>query len=229
MQSVNGPSRVNVIADRTTLWLSKHWLALINTVLAFYVGLPFLAPVLLENGHPLAANIIYSVYAPMCHQLPQRSYFIYGEQATYTIQELAARVGEENLPLYPWPRAFNGDEHVGYKVALCERDVAIYGALLVSGLAFGLVRSRVRPLPFWAYLLIGLVPMGLDGGSQLVSHIAPALFGGVARESTWVLRTVTGAAFGWATVWLAFPHLHLAFAEMREISSQRLRETARFV
>jgi uncharacterized membrane protein len=229
MEPVNGSNRVNTAADRISLWLSRHWLALINTVLAIYVGLPFLAPVLLEYGHPFAANIIYAVYAPMCHQLPQRSYFLYGGKATYSIQELADRVGEENLPLYPWPRAFNGDQHVGYKVALCERDVAIYATLLLSGLIFGLVRSRVRPIPFWAYVLIGIIPMGLDGGSQLVSYMIPSLFGGIPRESTWLLRTITGAMFGWATVWLAFPHLHMAFAEMGEVSHQRLSESARAV
>jgi uncharacterized membrane protein len=220
------PSPVNMAADRISLWLSRHWLALVNTVLAIYVGLPVLAPVLLEQGHPLAANIIYAVYAPMCHQLPQRSYFVHGEQVTYSIKELADRVGEENLPLYPWPRAFNGNQQIGYKVALCERDIAIYGTLLLSGLIFGLVRSRVRPIPFWAYVLIGILPMGLDGGSQLVSYLLPALFGGLPRESSWVLRTITGAMFGWATVWLAFPHLHMAFVEMGETSQRRLIESA---
>jgi len=135
------------------------------------------------------------------------------------------RVGEENLPLYPWPRLFNGNAQVGYKVALCERDLAIYGALLLSGLAFSLVRSRARPLPFWAYILIGIIPMGLDGGSQFVSYLLPGLVPGLAilpRESTWLLRTITGGLFGWATAWLALPNLQAAFAEVAEHSRRRL-------
>jgi uncharacterized membrane protein len=222
---VNGSNQVYASADRITLWLSRHWLALINAVLAVYVSLPFLAPAMMESGHPLMATIIYTIYAPLCHQLPQRSYFLFGEQATYSIQELADRVGEQNLPLFPWPRAFDGNAELGYKVALCERDVAIYGGLLASGLVFGLMRRRVRPISIWLYILIGLVPMGLDGGSQLISYVFPALFNGVPRESTWLLRTITGGLFGWATAWLALPNLQTAFAEMGEQSSQRLTGT----
>ena len=49
---------------------------------------------------------------------------------------------------------------------------------------------------------------------------------GVPRESTWVLRTITGAAFGWATAWLVFPHLQAAFAEIGENSIERLAPPA---
>lgn len=220
---VNGSSRVTAAAGRLSAWLSRHWLAVINAALAVYIGLPFLAPVLEKSGHPFAAQVIYSSYRALCHELPQRSYFLFGEKAAYTLPELVDRVGEGNLPLYPWPSPFNGNELVGYKVALCQRDLAIYGTLLLSGLAFGLVRSRARPISFWVYILIGILPIALDGGSQLVSYIVPGLFpGGVPRESTWVLRTITGGAFGWASAWLVFPHLQVAFAEIGEKSGERL-------
>ncbi len=225
MEPITGSGRVSVFADRAVVWLSRHWLALINGVLAIYVGLPFLAPVMIESWHPFVAQVIYTIYAPLCHQLPQRSYFLYGEKPTYSLQELVDRVGEQNLPLYPWPRLFTGNVQVGYKVALCERDVAIYGALFLSGLAFSLVRTRARPLPFWAYVLIGIIPIGLDGGSQFISYLLQSLIPGISmvpRESTWLLRTITGGLFGWATAWLAFPNLQAAFAEVAEHSKERL-------
>lgn len=223
MESDNSPSRVSVIADRVVVWLSRHWLALVNTVLAVYVGLPFLAPVMIKSGFPFVANAIYTIYAPMCHQLPQRSYFLYGEKPAYSLQELADRVGEENLPLYPWPRLFNGNAQVGYKVALCERDLAIYGALLLGGVVFSLFRSRIGPLPFWAYILVGVIPMGLDGGSQFISYLLPAVVSDfVPRESTWLLRTITGALFGIATAWLAYPNLQAGFGEAAEHAGGRL-------
>jgi uncharacterized membrane protein len=212
-----------VAADRLSVWLSRHWLGLINVALAVYIGLPFLAPALEKSGHPFAAQIIYSTYRALCHELPQRSYFLFGEKTVYSLPELVERVGEDHLPLYPWPGPFNGNEQVGYKIALCQRDLAIYGTLLLSGLAFGWVRSRARPISFLVYILIGVLPMALDGGSQLVSYVVPGLFpGGVPRESTWVLRTVTGAMFGWATAWLVFPYLQSAFAEIGEMSNERL-------
>jgi uncharacterized membrane protein len=225
VESDLGVNHVASVADRMSVWLSRHWLAVINVILAVYIGLPFLAPMLEKSGHPFPAHIIYTVYRALCHELPQRSFFLYGEKPVYTLQELVDRVGVNNLPLYPWPSPFNGNEQVGYKVALCQRDVAIYGALLLSGLAFSQLRTRTRPLPFWAYILVGIIPIGLDGGSQFVSYLLPGLMPGIGivpRESTWVLRVVTGAAFGWATAWLAFPNLQAAFAEIRENSLAHL-------
>lgn len=225
MESVNSSNRVALVADRLSLWISRHWLALINIALAVYIGLPVLAPVLEKTGHPFGANIIYTVYRVLCHELPQRSYFLFGQKPIYSLQELADRVGIDNLPLYPWPSPFIGNEQVGYKIALCQRDLAIYGGLLLSGLTFGLVRLRFKPIPFWAYVLIGIIPIGLDGGSQFISYFAQGLYPSfVPRESTWVLRTITGALFGLATAWLAFPNLQAAFAEVGESSRARLEQ-----
>jgi len=213
-----------VFADRIAVWLSRHWLALINVVLAAYVGLPVLAPVLMESGHLSAARIIYAIYAPMCHQLPHRSYFLYGTKATYTMDEIYQVWPEADY----WKlRQFTGNPTYGYKVALCERDIAIWGSLFFCGLMFSLVRSRARPISFWVYVLVGVVPMMLDGGSQWLSYLAVAVFPQldiVPRESTWLLRTITGGLFGWATAWLAFPHLQAAFAEMAESSQMRLEQ-----
>ena len=49
------------------------------------------------------------------------------------------------------------------------------------------------------------LPMAIDGFTQL--------FG--LRESNWELRVVTGGLFALSLVWVAFPYLERAFAEMR--------------
>ena len=67
-------------------------------------------------------------------------------------------------------RKYIGDEQVGYKVAYCERDVAIYGAILLFGVLFSLTGKRIPALPWYLWILIGIVPIGLDGFSQLVSQ-----------------------------------------------------------
>jgi uncharacterized membrane protein len=72
------------------------------------------------------------------------------------------------------------------------------------------------------YFTLGLVPIGLDGVSQLLSYIVPSLMpGGVPRESNWMLRTLTGALFGWATMALALPYLHESFTAMEEQLAER--------
>ncbi|MHB1133940.1 MAG: DUF2085 domain-containing protein [Chloroflexota bacterium] len=91
----------------------------------------------------------------------------------------------------------------GHQVAFCERDVAIYGSMFLAGLFYA-GRRRTRPLRWWWYLL-ALVPMAIDGGSQLVGW----------RESTWQLRLFTGTLFGLATVWFLYPHLDRTVDELR--------------
>lgn len=108
-------------------------------------------------------------------------------------------------------RRFRGDDAMGYKVALCARDIAIYAAMVVGGIAFLFVRKRLRPVPLLLYALLGLGPIGLDGFSQLLGY-APFEFWPV-RESPPELRVITGAIFGLMNVWLAFPYLERSFNE----------------
>ncbi len=108
-------------------------------------------------------------------------------------------------------KEFIGDSRMGWKVALCERDVAIYGALFLGGLIFSipLLRNRLRPIPIWLYFILGILPIALDGGIQLLSEPPIALF--AARETTPLFRTLTGGLFGLMNAWLAFPYLEESF------------------
>jgi uncharacterized membrane protein len=222
-QSVGGRERRAVIlADRVIFWLTKHWLAVANVLAAFYVGLPILAAVLMHLGEQGPAAVIYTVYLRLCHEYPQRSFFLFGPQLTYTLPELVARVGLENLPGYPWPSMFVGNAAVGYKIALCQRDVAIYGTILLAGLAFGVLRRfKVRSLRLWIYALL-ILPMAIDGGYQWLSYLINFFYARFPpHESPPLLRVLTGTLFGLATVWLAYPHLQQAMEEFRETLHKR--------
>ncbi len=217
--------RIVILADRFVFWLSKHWLAVFNTLAFLYVGLPVLAPVLMYLGATVPAMIIHTIYVPLCHQLPQRSFFLFGPQFAYTLPELMERVGTSVIP-GPWTDTFIGNEAVGYKMALCQRDTAIYGMILVSGLAYGLLRRwrNVSPLPWWAYIGLGIVPMLLDGGYQFLSYVLTTFWSDgpiTPYESTPVMRLISGALFGWATVWLAYPLVQETMEEFQETLHQR--------
>lgn len=215
--------------DKISIWLSKHYLALVNILLLVYVGLPFLAPVLLKTDHPVAANVIYRAYSAMCHQLAFRSWFLFGEQAYYP-RELAGLNGvityetladTKDLDLL-LARSFNGNEIVGYKVALCERDVAIYLSMAIFGIVFGLFGRKIKSIPWFFWIIFGLGPIGLDGFSQLLNFI-PFLANLLpARESTPLLRTITGGLFGWMTAWYLFPMLEDTARETRQIMRRKL-------
>lgn len=194
--------------DRIILVLASRWLLLATLFWGFYVGLPLLAPIFMELGWTAPAKLIYTVYRPACHQRPDRSYFFGGEQFVYSTEELA----QAGVDVGPFSRDI-GNEAVGWKVAFCERDVAIYGSILLAGLVFAVVRRwRGRWLLPFRYYLLFLVPMGIDGGLQL--------FG--VYESNWILRTVTGALFGLGSVLFAYPYLDEAFDDVVRGIRQRL-------
>lgn len=211
--------RLVIGADRFIFWLAQHWLTIFNVMALLYVGLPFLAPTLMELGIEPMGRAIYALYRPLCHQLPYRSWYLFGSQLHYTQEELARLVGAEALI----PHGYIGDPTLGFKVALCQRDTAIYGTIFLAGAVFGLLRRRVRPLPLWAYVLFAL-PMALDGGLQLFSYALPILIPSLnlpTLESNPIRRVVTGCLFGLGTVWLAYPYVEESFQEVIKTLEQR--------
>lgn len=211
-----GSDRAVRWGDRIVMFIARHWLALANLALLLFVSIPFLAPVFMRAGMTGPARVVYTVYLPLCHQLPDRSYFLFGQQTVYTLEELeAAGVLEDTSILQR--RRYIGDETLGYKVAICQRDIAIYGSMFIGGLIFALLRRRRRipKLPIKVYLLC-LAPIAIDGVSQLVG----------LRTSNWVLRTLTGALFGLATVRLVYPYIQESMDDIIATTKQRLaRET----
>jgi uncharacterized membrane protein len=202
-------------SDRLALWFSRHWLAAFNGFVGVYLGLAFLAPVLMKVGAVTPASGIYTVYSYSCHQLGFRSFYLFGEQPFYPRDEFAAVTGIDPNDLWA-SRKFVGDSRLGFKAALCERDVAIYGALLLTGIAFIFLRRKMKPLHWTLWILLGIVPMGLDGGTQLLSYLPLLHF--PFRESTPLLRVITGSLFGITSAWFAYPYVQESMDE--DLSAQ---------
>ena len=214
--------------DRFFYWLSRRYMVVFNLFAFIYVVLAFLAPVLMAGGNTLSANMIYSVYGRLCHQLAYRSWFLFGEQAAYPremadIDRLVTYEEATGLDPFDVEAAFKfrGNEDVGYKAALCQRDIAIYGAILLFGVIFSLTSRRIRPLPFIAWVVLGLLPIGLDGISQLISQLPWEIL--PVRESTPLLRSITGSLFGFSTAWFSYPIIEEAMAETRKVLSIKIK------
>jgi uncharacterized membrane protein len=177
----------------------RHWLLTLNTALGVFLAGALAAPVLAAVGWAAAADAVYAAYHFTCHQWAFRSFFFFGQQPSYSQQSLAAQGLD--------PFGFVGNPTLGWKMAFCERDLAIYIGLLVIGLLY----ARQRDLKPSGFLLYGvlILPMAVDGFTQLFGW----------RESTWELRVVTGLLFGLASAWLVLPRLDASFG-LHPVASQ---------
>lgn len=207
-QPESGLSRA---AGSIVIGMARHWLAIFNTAWALYVFVPFLAPIFMEIGWQAPAAAIYAIYSVLCHQLPDHSYFLFGPSFIPQTPELIAGGMQAGASLLV-ERAFIGNEEIGWKVALCQRDVAIYLSVFLAGVSYTFVRTRTKPLPLKVFILL-TIPMAIDGLTQLVGW----------RESNWWLRSVTGALFGAAAVYLVYPYVEDA---MQEVLDTELRRRA---
>jgi uncharacterized membrane protein len=223
---VSAHRRALVIAlNRAVLDFLRHWL-FFNLFWGIFVITPWLAPVLMQTGQESAARTIYLIYSTQCHQLPQRSFFLFGSKLTYSLSEIQAAWREMNHPAIL--RQFIGNPELGWKVAWSDRMVSMYTSIFVAGLLYALVRWRLKPLPLKALPLF-ILPLVIDGSTHLVSDFAgigqgfrdsnawlvvltgntlPAWFytGDVLGSFNSWLRLLTGVLFGVGVVWFIYPH-----------------------
>jgi len=221
-------------ADKISLWISKNYLLIINLFVLLYVGIPFSAPVFKKIGADGAAEVIYRVYRPLCHQWSFRSWFLFGEQAFYPLEaakmpgvltfEEVSGITDINDPGRLQARLFEGNEILGFKVALCERDVAIWGSILLFGLIFAISKRKIKGIHWLIWIIFGLGPIGLDGVSQIISQLNLPFLSGLLpyRESTPYLRTMTGFLFGFLTAWYGYPTIEEAMADTRRILTKKI-------
>ncbi len=219
-------------AQRLVQSLSRNWIIAFATIFGLYVWLPFLAPVFMHVGLSLPGIIIQKIYSTQCHQLPDRSFFLFGSQLTYPIQQIQAAWQNTLDPAVL--RQFIGNAQMGWKVAWSDRMVAMYTSTWVFGLLWWLFRRRIRPLPLWGLILFWL-PMAVDGGTHFLSDLFGGIGAGFRYNNTWLaalthhalplwfyngdalgsfnsdMRLLTGVLFGIGLVWFAFPILDETF------------------
>lgn len=223
--------------------LARHWLAWANLGWGIVFGLPWLAPVMMKLGAENVARVIYTFYSFLCHQFADRSFFLFGEQVMYSSGRLIPLVPDRGL----WRalRTFVGSEALGYKVAWSDRMVAIYGGILLGGLLFALLRTRLA-IPGWWVLVLLLIPMGIDGITHVVSDLAGPNVGfrytntwlsnltqhrlaaafyvgnGLGSFNSWA-RLITGALSGFAVVRAGYPILEEYFSDVEQKLKDQLQ------
>lgn len=135
------------------------------SVLAFCT-LIFIAPYTARlgeesSGYLIVSKFTYGIFHPVCHQNPERSFFVFG-----------------------------------YPLGVCARCTGIYLGMLILTILYPLAKhTGDNSTPSKYYLIASLIPIVLDGGTQL-----PGL-----RESFNELRFITGFIFGGALIFYLIP------------------------
>ncbi|HEX9036874.1 MAG TPA: DUF2085 domain-containing protein [Ktedonobacterales bacterium] len=176
--------RYSRLVSRVVDWLltpfQHHWLAVLNTALALFIGVSALAPLGYAIGLSGPSSAVFRFYRIFCGQVPSHSFYI-----------------------------------AGYQMCLCSRCLAIYSSLLAAGLILTMFRYRPELIPRpigWKLWMLGMLPMALDGGFQLVGW----------HESNVYLRLLTGVIFGLATAWFVLPQIE----DASDVSTVRQRAAA---
>ena len=230
-------------SKRLTYWISRNWIVVFALLMGLYIGLPFLAPVFMELDWTGAAQAIYLFYSFQCHQLPQRSFFLFGPKFMYSLSNVQSVWQNSIDPALL--RQFIGNPQMGWKVSWSDRMVYMYASTLIFGLLWWPLRHRLRRLSWWGLVLF-LLPMFVDGSTHLLSDLAglgqgfrytnlwlarlthnifpPTFYLGNALGSfnAW-MRLISGVLFGLGVVWFGFPHLNDWFEDTVRIMEAKFQ------
>lgn len=212
--------------------LAKNWFLVFAALYGLWVWTPFLAPLFMRLDLEGPGNAIYFIYSFFCHQLPERSYFLFGPQVSYSLADIQAVWIDTVNPMLL--RKFTGTAAMGWKVAWSDRMISFYGGIWLFALLWYPLRRRLRNLPWWGLILF-LFPLFLDGATHFLSDLA-GIGQGFRDSNLWLanltnfalsqdfyagdalgsfnawMRIATGPLAGLGLVWFVFPYLEEAFS-----------------
>jgi uncharacterized membrane protein len=212
-------TKLGIWFNRRIAWLAKHWLWVANAFFFTYVGLPILAPILLAAGFTGAANTIYQTYNMVCHQLPTRAFFLFGEQVA-----MCQRCTSIYITLFIGGVVFN---FARYKALSFQWYVLFALPMALDG-GSAFVSELAQVLPLWIFwllwsLIVGVAWFILARQKAMFWQLYLVFIGGFValawlqfvglRVSDVYLRSLTGAIFGLGTVWFAYPTLEEGFQD----------------
>ncbi|MEO8354747.1 MAG: DUF2085 domain-containing protein [Chloroflexota bacterium] len=208
-------------------WISNHWFETFLIVYGLWVFTPWLAPLFMKLGWNSAGNVVYFIYSFFCHQLPERSFFFFGDKRMYSVSEIQAAWQNTVNPMIL--RQFIGNEAMGWKIAWSDRMISFYTSVWFFAVLWWPLRKKIKPISWLAFALL-LIPIALDGGSHAISDLAGIGLGfrdtnqwlavltdhslpmsfyygdALGSFNSWT-RFITGLLAGLGITWLAFPYI----------------------
>ncbi|MBZ0306540.1 MAG: DUF2085 domain-containing protein [Anaerolineae bacterium] len=228
----------NTFSPAKRSFVEHHWLLVTIIVFGLFNLGAWLAPLFMQLGWNSAGNAVYTIYSPLCHQMAQRSFFLFGEKVMYTADQLpvatTGNMGADTLLM----RRFRGNNELGWKIAWSDRMVYMYSGMWLAMIMFAILsrQREIKPLSIWM-LGLALLPMAIDGITHMISDF-DGLFGGFRYHNAWLetltenvfpdsfyvgdslgsfnslMRLISGLSFGFGTVFFAFPYLQRALEEV---------------
>lgn len=147
------------------------------------------------------SEALYSVFSLTCHQKLSRSICVFEDSSIgdCTSQEGTVVTNDQHL-------LKTVDQGVlGYKFPVCSRDIGLYGAMLLGAIVYPVIRKLNGKVPPAIFLILAIIPFGLDGALQLFTEIFPDIIG--VYESTNTIRLITGSITGFVASIYAIPVL----------------------
>ena len=160
------PSDARIASHSSDSWLADHWPQIFIIVYGAWVFIPFLAPVFMKIGWTGVGKTIYFIYSYFCHQLPERSFFLFGQKPMYSLSEIQAAWQHTVNPMIL--RQFIGNEIMGWKIAWSDRMISFYTSIWLFAVLWFPLRHKVKPLSGWI-LALCLLPIAVDGGTHAIS------------------------------------------------------------
>jgi uncharacterized membrane protein len=155
-------------------------------ILALFI---LITPLLAFQNNPAAPVLYDNIFANICHQKLSRSLCLFQTNpGSYSIGDCTLQNG-----------AFRNDSRAekfasnygffGYKFPVSARDMLIYIGMFMGGLVLLLAgKADSKEIPSLIWFALAMVPMAIDGTTQLVG----------LRESINLLREATGLLAGLA-------------------------------
>lgn len=190
-QSSVSPSSRRVIkaVDRIALVVVRHWLGIFVAAYGTWVLLPLTAPLLMNAGATAPAQVVYFIYSFFCHQLPERSLFLFGPQLMYGLDQIGKVWSTENQLVL---RQFIGTPEMGWKMAWSDRMISTYGGVWLGALVWGILGRRAPRVSLVMWIVLGILPLGLDGFTHFINDIVAGSTGQGFRDTNDWLRVITG-------------------------------------
>jgi len=228
-------------------WLSRNWFPIFLIIYGLWVFTPFLAPVFMNLGWTGAGKAVYFIYSFFCHQLPERSFFWFGEKSMYSLADIQAVWRNTANPMIL--RQFIGNESMGWKIAWSDRMISFYTSVWLFAAVWYPFRRKIKTISWLGFILL-LFPIALDGGTHMISDFA-GIGNGFRDTNTWLalltnyslpetfytgdalgsfnslMRFISGLLAGLGIVWLAFPYIHQTQAynqQLEELSYAKVIE-----